>query len=260
MLTITQRLTKFPSLGLIRREIDQFMDEEEIRRKQFYEQITEDDKAEFINGQIIMHSPVRNIHSTVSFRLAWLLGNYVSPNDLGFIGHEKIMVEFTRNSYEPDICFFKPEKAKKFTEEQMIHPVPDFIVEVLSKSTESIDRNIKFKDYASHGVGEYWIILPKKKVIEKYICKNFKYELAGIFTRNDVITSEVVKGFEIEVNLVFDKEALDKFIAKDKVRIEEMEKSIEEKDKTIVEKDKAIEEKDKAIERLKQEIEKLKNK
>ncbi len=279
MLTITKRLTKYSSLGLIRQEIDQFMDEEQIKRQQFYEQITEDDKAEFINGQIIMHSPVKDIHATVSFRLASLLEDFVSLNRLGLVGHEKRMVRFTRNDYEPDIIFFHTEKSKHFTDDQMLFPVPDFIVEVLSKTTESTDRNIKFYDYAEHGVGEYWMISTKKKEIEKYVCKNNKYKLAGVFTTQDVIISKVVSGFEIDVNVLFDDLAYNELKAKDKVIIEklsdkilqkeknieenlktikEKDKTIEEKDKAIEEKDKTIEEKDKAIELLKLEIAKLK--
>jgi len=265
MLTITQRLTRLPSLGLTRQQIDNFMDDEEIRRQQFYDKITENDKAEFINGQIIMHSPVKDIHATVSFRLATLLEDYVSVKRLGLVGHEKRMVRFTRNDYEPDIVFFHPAKSVLFTKKQMLFPPPDFIVEVLSESTEYIDRNVKFHDYAAHSVSEYWMISTEKNEIEKYVCKNKKYKLAGVYTINDVITSKVISGFEIDVNILFNDKAYNEFKERDKVMIEklsdkllEKDKTIEEKDKTIEEKDNALEENQKLIERLKQEIENLK--
>jgi len=286
MLTITKKLTQLPSLGVIKQEIDKFMEDEQVKRQQFYEQITEDDKAEFINGEVIMHSPARNIHVAVSSRLTTLLNNHIAAKNLGFVAVEKLMTELTRNSYEPDICFYTREKFLKFPEDLLLHPAPDFIVEIISKKTEARDRGVKFEDYAFHGVGEYWIIEPKKKVIEKYINKDFEFVSAGIFTINDVITSDVISGFTIGVNLLFDRLECNKFIAKDKTQIAEMEKTIEvnlktieekektieEKDKTIEEKDKTIEEKDKtieenlktieekdnAIELLKQEIEKLK--
>ncbi len=286
MFTITKKLLNMPTLGLVRQEIDAFLDEEKIKRQQFYEDISEKDKAEFINGQVIMHSPVRKWHHNAAFNLSILLKLHVARFSLGFVGYEKIMVEFSRNSYEPDVCYFNQEKSDKFIDEQMIFPVPDFVVEVLSKTTEAIDRNIKFKDYASHGVGEYWIVSPKKKVIEKYICENAKYKLVEIYTKNDAISSEVVPGFEIAVNLLFDEQAFNKFTEKDKVQvielkkemlqyranieerdkllqerlktIEEKDKTIEEKDKMIDEKTKTIEEKDKTIARLLSEIEKQK--
>lgn len=42
---------------------------------------------------------------------------------------EKATIGLTRNDYEPDICFFTAEKAAQFTEDQMIFPTPDFVVE-----------------------------------------------------------------------------------------------------------------------------------
>jgi len=265
MLAIPEKLLKMPTLGLLRLEIDKFLDEEDIKRQQFYNQISENDKAEFINGEIIMHSPVKDIHATVSLRLTTLLENHVVINRLGLVGHEKRMVRFTRNDYEPDIIFFHTEKSKHFTKKQMLFPPPDFIVEVLSDSTEHIDRTVKFKDYASHGVGEYWMISTDKEVIEKYTNKNNKYKLAGIFTTKDVITSKEVEGFVIDVNVLFDELAYEELKARDKVIIEKLndkillkDKAIEDNLKIIELKDKAIEEKDKTIEQQAQTIELLK--
>lgn len=47
----------------------------------------------------------------------------------------------------------------------MVHPAPDFTVEVLSKSTASKDKGVKLEDYAAHGVRGYWIIDPIRKSI-----------------------------------------------------------------------------------------------
>lgn len=43
---------------------------------------------------------------------------------------------------------------------------PDLVVEAIAKSTERIDRDIKFEDYAA--VQEYWIVDPPKQLIEQY--------------------------------------------------------------------------------------------
>ena len=62
----------------------------------------------------------------------------------------------------PDICFWSKEKADGFLDDQMIFPAPDFVVEILSKSTTKNDRTIKHQDYAAHGIREYWIIDPNR--------------------------------------------------------------------------------------------------
>ena len=68
------------------------------------------------------------------------------------------MITLTRNDYEPDICFFRKDKSDNFTEDQVLFPAPDLVIEVLSDSTEKRDRGVKFKDYQAHKIEEYWII------------------------------------------------------------------------------------------------------
>jgi Uma2 family endonuclease len=67
------------------------------------------------------------------------------------------------------VCFFDNAKASTFQPEQMIHPAPDFVVEILSTSTEARDRGIKFEDYAAHGVREYWLVDPEGETLEQYL-------------------------------------------------------------------------------------------
>ena len=112
-------------------------------------------KAEFINGEVIMHSPVEREHWQVSMKLSSSLHIHASEKKLGGIGVEKLMVHLTHNDYEPDICFFSKEKTDNFRPGQLLFPAPDFIVEILSPTTETIDRTLKMTDYASHGVMEY---------------------------------------------------------------------------------------------------------
>jgi Uma2 family endonuclease len=144
------------------------LNENSVKRANFYSLIKESEKAEYINGEAIFHSPVKLKHSRISANFSGLIYNHLkNKNTGGHLGIEKIMIELTRNSYEPDICFFRKELASTFTDDQMLFPTPDFIVEILSPSTEKIDREIKFMDYAQHGVKEYWIIDPDKETIEQ---------------------------------------------------------------------------------------------
>ena len=181
--------------------------EEAKNRRAFYDWIDESTKAEFINGEIIIHSPVRLEHWKVSDLLASLMSIYVRFKKIGNVGVEKVMISLTRNDYEPDIVYFKKEKAANFTPEQVLFPAPDFIVEILSKKTATINKTIKKDDYAAHGVREYWIIDPKKQIIEQYLLigENDKiYFQPYIHKLGENITSRVIEGFSIPVQSVFD--------------------------------------------------------
>jgi len=198
-------LLKSPSLCKYSEFINKTIEQEMEKREEFYNKITEQDKAEFINGEVIMHSPVKYKHNVIGKLLLKLLDTYVQINDLGFVGYEKIMVTLTRNDYEPDLCFFTKDKSVDFTDNQMQFPTPDFVVEILSPTTESIDRKIKFEDYAVHGVKEYWIIDPDKEILEQYVLENGIYNL-NLKSGNGIVSSIVINGFEIDIKAIFNEE------------------------------------------------------
>lgn len=202
---IAAQILDMPNAPLVIREVQKALDAEKALRQHFYDIVTEDEKAEFINGEIVVHSPVKKRHNSASGLLYQLLNAYVLKHKLGYVGHEKIMISLTRNDYEPDVCFFKQAQAAHFQEDQTLFPAPDFIVEVLSSGTKGRDRGVKFEDYQAHGIPEYWMIDAKLQTIEKYLLEEDEYELAGTFDKKQSIESTVVEGFSIPVKAIFDE-------------------------------------------------------
>lgn len=203
MEAIIEKLLQSPKLSLYVEQLQATLADEKQRRQAFYEFISENQKAEFINGEIVIHSPVMKRHNSTTGLLYQLINVYTNKHNLGFVGIEKIMISLTRNDYEPNLCFFLTEKAVQFTETQKLFPAPDWVAEVLSDSTKDKDRGVKFEDYEAHGIQEYWIIDPGQEQIEQYVLVNGKYELL-LKSDNGIITSQVIKGFSIPVQAVFD--------------------------------------------------------
>jgi Uma2 family endonuclease len=200
---ILQELKDSPDLALLIKEANAILNENNLKRSAFYNAIKESDKAEYINGEAFFHSPVKSKHSLVSSNLSYLLIHHLRSNKIGGrICIEKVMIELTRNSYEPDICFFRKEVADTFADNQMLFPPPDFIVEIVSPSTEKIDREIKFRDYAQHGVKEYWIIDPDKETVEQYELKDGQYELL-VKVKSGSVASNTIEGFSAEIKDIF---------------------------------------------------------
>ncbi|MFN0213466.1 MAG: Uma2 family endonuclease [Saprospiraceae bacterium] len=184
--------------------------DERRRRTEFYNWITEDISAEFINGEVIIHSPVKKRHWDASDLLSRLLSVFASIKKLGRVATEKAMISLTRNDYEPDICFFSAEQVATFEEDQVLFPAPDFVVEILSQKTAKYDRGVKREDYATHGIREYWIIDPARRQIEQYLLPTEEareYFPARIYHLDDDIESRVIKGFSIPVRAVFEEAA-----------------------------------------------------
>ena len=202
--TLTEQLHRSPKLGLYYRDIRTILHEERKKRKQFYADVREDEKSEFINGEVIVHSPVRIEHEFASSSLMRLMSIYVMVHQLGYVGHEKMMISLTRNDYEPDVCFWGKKKSAKFKPKQTQFPVPDFIAEVLSLSTEENDRTVKFEDYAAHGVKEYWIIDPASCAVEQYFLEKDEYVL-HVKADSGILKCKAVKGFAVPVAALFDE-------------------------------------------------------
>ncbi len=192
-----------PRLPEVVAALQRQLEEERQRRGRFYEEMTPDQKVEFIDGEVILHSPTRNRHLDVTSLVANLLGNYVRLHDLGTVKVEKCLCVFPRNDYEPDIVFFGPEKAATLAEDTLKFPVPDLAVEVLSESTAERDRGVKFEDFEVNSVLEYWILDADSGVLEQYVLSGGTYQLA-MKSSSGRLKSPAIAGFECDVDALFD--------------------------------------------------------
>lgn len=201
-MTTVDALLQEPNLPDLLQELNEAWEAEQRRRHQFWADADEGVKAEFINGEIIYHSPVYGRHWMASTQLTRRLVPHVYDNRLGQVAYEKVMVRLTRNDYEPDICFWTAERAAGFEEKQSVFPAPDFVVEILSDSTRTRDYGVKFTDYARHGVREYWIVDPDQRTVEQYLLEGDAFVLAQKL-KEGLLRSEVVTGFQISMPDLF---------------------------------------------------------
>lgn len=207
MSALLQELRRSPVLPRIVEDLRRELEVEAAARRRFREEVTEQQKAEFINGEVFMHSPATFRHTRIRSRLERLLDSWVTTRRLGTVLSEKSLVGLTRNDYEPDILFYGPAKAASLEADQLIFPTPDFVVEVLSPSTAHNDRGIKFEDYASHGVQEYLLVAPRPQEIEQYVLRDGRFILKAKLAANARYDSAVIPGFSIPVAAVFDDDA-----------------------------------------------------
>jgi Uma2 family endonuclease len=196
-------ILKSPCLPEIAATLNARLHFESIKRERFYDEMTDEQKVEFIDGEIIMHSPAMSRHLRAKLNLAILMDSYVIRHELGIVYDEKCLCVFPRNDYEPDVVFFGPEKSSTIVPRTMKFPIPDFVAEVLSDSTERRDRGVKFEDYEAHGVAEYWIIDADAEIVEQYAIVNDQFQLI-LKSGTGEIVSRAVAGFSIPVRAIFD--------------------------------------------------------
>jgi Uma2 family endonuclease len=201
--TILDPILRSPRMMAHIEELTRIRDEEKRKREQFWNETSPDEKAEFIRGEVIVHSPARAAHIAVTGRALTLLNTYVRAHGLGLVTSEKALVSLSRNDFEPDVCFFGVEKAAGIESDTWKFPAPDLAVEVLSDSTEERDRGVKLEDYAAHGVDEYWIVDPIGQTLEQYLLAGQDYVLA-LKVRDGHVPSRAVAGFTLPVRALFD--------------------------------------------------------
>lgn len=202
---LIQSLRQSPHLPQILATLQREWDDERLRRLKFYDEMTPEQKVEFIDGEVIMHSPARNKHLDCTVNICHLLRTYVSTRRLGQIKQEKCLCVFPRNDYEPDVVFFGLEKSRNFTANTMKFPVPDLAVEVLSDSTVARDRGVKLQDYAANGVTEYWIVDADAEIVEQYLLDGDQFRL-NMKSDSGHLKSKAIAGLEFPITAIFDEQ------------------------------------------------------
>ena len=90
----------------------------------------------------------------------------------------------------PDIAGWKVERLTPFPETAFIETPPDWIAEILSPSTQALDRTDKLAVYAEFGVKHCWYVDPLAKTLEVFeLTGERKWLLAATFKDADPVTA-----------------------------------------------------------------------
>ena len=109
--------------------------------------------------------------------------------------------EDTKNVVQPDIVVICDSSK---LDEKGCKGTPDLIIEIVSPASASIDNIKKMELYEKNGVKEYWIVHPIYKIITIYkITENGLYVKPEIYSEEDKIEVELLKGLTVDLSLVF---------------------------------------------------------
>ena len=88
----------------------------------------------------------------------------------------------------------------------VLFPPPNLAIEIASPKTSARDRDVKYYDYERHGVDEYWIIIPKEKMVEQYVL-NKKSKSYKLKRKSDSGKIELpsIKGLKFPIECIFDR-------------------------------------------------------
>ena len=78
-------------------------------------------------------------------------------------------LHFGNDVLVPDLAGWKRERLPSTPNEPYSTLAPDWICEVVSKSTEDHDREVKMPIYAREGVRHAWLLDPVKRTLKVYV-------------------------------------------------------------------------------------------
>lgn len=136
-----------------------------------------EESYEIINGEVVMRAAASIPHIRIQSYLARKIGNYLEGKTCEVFPESKVVFD-DKTSFVPDLLVIcDPSKVK----DTYIEGAPDFIVEVLSLSTQSRDYGIKKNTYEKYGVKEYWIIDPLARNIIVHRLNEGKYDVVDVY-------------------------------------------------------------------------------
>jgi Uma2 family endonuclease len=125
-------------------------------------------KHEYRKGRIYAMVGAKKPHIVLASNLTTILGNHlVSSPCLVLTSDIKVRLEEANCYYYPDIAIVCDEREINNTDDFIFYPV--LIIEVLSKSTEALDRGNKFTDYQTCPTLQEYVLVHQDRVkIECY--------------------------------------------------------------------------------------------
>jgi Uma2 family endonuclease len=104
----------------------------------------------------------------------------------------------------PEMVGWRVERMPQLPETDYFTIVPDWICEVLSRSTESMDRDRKLPYYAAHGVRHVWLVDPIDKRLEVYALDDTRrWRTVRMFEGDVTVKAEPFEAIEIDLSALW---------------------------------------------------------
>ena len=99
----------------------------------------------------------------------------------------------------PDLAGWRRERLPRMPNAPAVTLAPDWVCEILSPSTERLDRVRKLPAYARHGVGHAWLINPSTRTLEVYRREGGSWVLAATHADDALVRAEPFDAIEIDL-------------------------------------------------------------
>ena len=155
------------------------------------------ERAELIDGKFYNMAPSGTSHQKICGKLYQTIANYIDNHNGDCEIYAAPFAVFLNrdnlNYVEPDISVICDSSK---IDEKGCHGTPDWIIEIVSPGSKSMDYFTKLFKYQNSGVKEYWIVDPMKQRVTVY---HFEKETTEDYSFGEEIPAGLYEGFSIIV-------------------------------------------------------------
>jgi len=169
-----------------------------------YLQWDDDVRRELIDGKTYLMASPSWRHQEIAVNLATLIKNFLKGK------HCKVLLptDTRLNAHTLDDTVVQPDLIivcdHSILDKVSIKGVPEMVVEILSPSTASYDKNLKFNTYLKAGIREYWIVDLQDETLAVNILKDGNY-ITYAYKKEETVSVHVLEGCIIDLSDVFEE-------------------------------------------------------
>lgn len=157
----------------------------------------EGERAELIDGKIYYMSPPSRTHQRILLSLSRKIADYIDSKkgdcEVNIAPFAVFLNKNNINYVEPDISVIC-DRSK--LDDKGCHGAPDWIIEIVSKGSRSMDYFTKLFKYQTAGVREYWIVDPTTNRIVVY---KFEKETMEEYSFGEDVPVGIYEEFSIKL-------------------------------------------------------------
>ncbi len=99
----------------------------------------------------------------------------------------------------PDVAGWRRERLPSLPDRPWLDLAPDWVCEVLSPSTERMDRGRKLRTYAEAGVKHAWLVNPVERTLEVLRLRDGAWTIVAVWEDVAVVRAEPFEAIELEL-------------------------------------------------------------
>jgi Uma2 family endonuclease len=103
----------------------------------------------------------------------------------------------------PDLAAWRRDRMPRIPQTAAFELASDWVCEVLSPSTEAIDRADKMLIYARERVSHVWLVDPLTRTLEVFGLDGATYRLAGAYRDDAIVNAPPFDGFGLELGALW---------------------------------------------------------